>query len=152
MSVIYLVQERLFDAHGVPARQYAHSARHRRLPFLLLQTVGHDEERAQPDAHALGRENDLHRSSDGQQVEHDLAHREVQPFLRDELNDLDEDIKRRVTWHHRLRALGKQRVHDALQSALRGRVALALDPYHVHPQQTVQSLCNAINVTQKIII
>ena len=55
-------------------------------------------------------------SPDGEQVKDDLPHGEVELLLRDELDDLDEDVQRSVSRHDRLRALREERVDDALKS------------------------------------
>ena len=70
--------------------------------------------------------------------------------LGNELNDLDEDVERRVFGRDHLGPFGEEAVDNALQPALRGRVALTLYPHHVHPAQhrnstevTTLSMCYA---------
>lgn len=53
--------------------------------------------------------------------------------LGNELNDLDEDVERRVFGRDHLGPFGEEAVDDALQPALRGCVALTLYPHHVYP-------------------
>lgn len=55
--------------------------------------------------------------------------------LGNKLNDLDEDVERRVFGHDHLGPFGEEAVDDALQPALCGCVALTLYPHHVHPAQ-----------------
>lgn len=62
--------------------------------------------------------------------------------LSNKLDNLDEDVKRHVTRHYELSALGEEAVDNALQSAGSHSVALTPDANHVHPAQAKQALLN----------
>lgn len=55
--------------------------------------------------------------------------------LGDELNDLDEDVQRRVFGCDHLGPFGEEAIDNALKPALCGCVALAFDSHHVHPER-----------------
>ncbi len=68
----------------------------------------------------------------GRQAEKNLEG--VIEFLSgNEVDDLDEDGERPISRDHSTAATREQTVADALQTAIGRRVALALDPDHVHP-------------------
>ncbi len=82
-ALAHAVWPRGHKPEGVPRRVDDSRLRHRWVPVLLLQAVGDHEERPQPDAHALGRD-DLDGLADAQKVGDNLAHREVQTLLQRE--------------------------------------------------------------------
>ena len=65
---------------------------------------------------------------------------QVFPHLGNKLNDLDEDVERRVFGRDHLGPFWEEAVDNALQPALCGCVALTLYPHHVHPAQHRNSI------------
>lgn len=61
-------------------------------------------------------------------------------YLCNKLDDLDKDIEWGISGHNSFGTLREERIDDACQARVSGRVALTLDADHVHPQQPIKGL------------
>lgn len=104
----HFVQKSFFYPESVSRGQGSGGSGHRRFTLLLLQAISYHQERSQAYRHPFRGEDYFDGPADHQQVEHYFSHGEVEPLLRDELDDLDEYVKRRVSRDHSLGALGEE--------------------------------------------